>query len=942
MTLTAPPTPTVGAKSQRENVDPDDNLKRSVVLILGMHRSGTSAFSRVANLLGAKLPDKLIAPLPSNESGHWEPAEINWLNEEILPAAGSSWDDWRRFNPDWYRSPVYAEFRKRALRIMDDSYGGAPLCLIKDPRICRLLPFWADVIHSFGAEPLCVIPLRNPMEVAFSLRERDGFDLAKSQMLWLRHCLDAENDSRRLRRVFVTYEQLLQSWSTVADKISTVLDIAWPRRSATAVVEIERYLSSRGRHHVVGADEMERHPEIADWVGTAYRALLELADDPNSTSTLATLDALRSEFDRACDALGPVLRAEEIRREEADQARDLSTKQMADLEAAAASRQKQLAELELSLSARDVRLGELRKALAASAERAEKSQSEVLTRDTRVAALQTDVSARDARIEALNAAISDRDTHIGDLQATAFVLEAQNTRLQIRVSKEAELAVASASHLKHVIETSAQESEQLRQRVDELTRNLLVMESSTFWQVSHPVRKAVSRLPSWLRRGLRRVARLVWWTVTLQLPRRLRAYRDARYPPSSTALEVSSSPLDTLVDETDSVGLLHAATAAEPGPFLPAKSGPRVLIIDSQWPQPDRDSGSVDAMNQIRLFRALGYRIFFAADEYDKALDYRAKLEDQGIFCLPVEHEVFVEDFIRLEGGTIDLFFLSRIYCGGRFLETIRRHNGTAKVVFNTVDLHHLREEREARVKGDRRELACAAATRERELYLVRQADATIVVSETEQKLLEKEVPGAAVYDIPLSRQVRSSIPGFESRTGIGFVGGFMHTPNVDAVRFFLSDVWPLVHARLPNCTFFIAGPNLPEEALAAVPAGVRYLGHVPDLDAWLDGLRLTVAPLRYGAGAKGKVASSLANGVPCVATPVAAEGMGLESGVNIVIADGAAEIAEQIVSTYADRDRWSLLSKESIRFAEKELSAEVIDRRLVALLGSLGLPAAP
>ncbi len=222
----------------------------------------------------------------------------------------------------------------------------------------------------------------------------------------------------------------------------------------------------------------------------------------------------------------------------------------------------------------------------------------------------------------------------------------------------------------------------------------------------------------------------------------------------------------------------------------------------------------------------------------------------------------------------------------------------------------------------------------------MRQADASIVVSATERRLLEQDVAGATVFEIPLSREIRTPVSGFEQRMGIGFVGGFAHKPNVDAVRFLLSDVWPLVQAHLADCELFIAGPDLPLEDVASMPANVHYLGHVPDLEAWLAGLKVTVAPLRYGAGAKGKVASSLTNGVPCVATSVAAEGMNLTPGLNILLADQAADFAKHIVDAYTDPQLWSRLSDESIRFAVRELSTDVGDQRLTALLASLGLPA--
>ena len=217
-----------------------------------------------------------------------------------------------------------------------------------------------------------------------------------------------------------------------------------------------------------------------------------------------------------------------------------------------------------------------------------------------------------------------------------------------------------------------------------------------------------------------------------------------------------------------------------------------------------------------------------------------------------------LDRFLETDGESLALCVLIRVHAGGRFFESVRRFAGNARVVFNTIDLHFLREEREALLKGDASGLAVAAATRQRELYLVRQADATIVVSSEERRLIEAAVPGARVFDLPLAREVHWPSKTFDVRSGIGFVGGFAHGPNVDALQFFLSEIWPIVLRGIPDCEFTIAGPGLPSDALTSMPERVRYLGHVPDLSRWFDTLRVSVAPLRYGAGAKGKVASVL------------------------------------------------------------------------------------
>ena len=290
---------------------------------------------------------------------------------------------------------------------------------------------------------------------------------------------------------------------------------------------------------------------------------------------------------------------------------------------------------------------------------------------------------------------------------------------------------------------------------------------------------------------------------------------------------------------------------------------------------------------------------------------------------------------------TLDLCILSRVVSGGRFLKAAQQHAAQARLIFNTVDLHYLRREREAAINGDQAAMRATEAIREREFYIAAQADATIVVSATERDLLARAVPGAAVFEMPLARPVRAAddIPHFERRNGVGFVGLFQHRPNLDAVLYLLREIGPRVIDLLPETRLSIVGSDLPPEALVGAPPNVEYLGHLPGLDPWLDRLRLTVAPLRYGAGVKGKIASSLAAGVPCVCTPIAAEGMRLNDGVDIAVCATPESFAARICQVHNDAALWARLSSGGHRKAKLDFTVERGKQRLALLLNALGLP---
>nr|VFJ67934.1 MAG: hypothetical protein BECKFW1821C_GA0114237_101321 [Candidatus Kentron sp. FW] len=289
----------------------DKPVSRTVILVLGMHRSGTSAITRVVNFLGAKLADELMPPQPdNNETGFWESAAVVQLNEDILQSGGSRWDDWLRFNPEWFRSPVVDEFTGRALDILARDVGQTGFFALKDPRICRLLPFWMNVFRHFGAQVKYVLPIRNPLEVAASLRARDGFGLSKSTLLWLRHVLEAEAATRDLPRVFVGYGELLSDWRLTIHRIADTLDLEWPRFSAEAEREIDAFLDAGHRHHRVSDELPMDHPDLSEWVKTAHGALLGLCREDGQQGLLEQLEEVREQFDLACKNLGVALHDE--------------------------------------------------------------------------------------------------------------------------------------------------------------------------------------------------------------------------------------------------------------------------------------------------------------------------------------------------------------------------------------------------------------------------------------------------------------------------------------------------------------------------------------------------------------------------------------------------------------------------------------------------------
>ena len=281
-------------------------LQPKAILVAGMHRSGTSAVTRLVSLLGADLPQRVLAaPSPDNSKGHFESEPIIRLHDEMLLTLGSSWDDVRAVPSD-FRASAALTFRRRMVEALRQEFGQSPCFVLKDPRMCRFLPLWLDALAELKARPHFIITVRNPLEVVGSLHRRDGFTTAKSLLLWLRHVLAAEFHTRGHRRCFLTYSGLLADWRATTARMAADLDLTWSADSPLAQAKIDAFLSRDDQHHAVTLSELQQHAEVNDWVKSAYQALLAVAADA-TVNPAPAMDLIRGELAAADAAFGPLL-----------------------------------------------------------------------------------------------------------------------------------------------------------------------------------------------------------------------------------------------------------------------------------------------------------------------------------------------------------------------------------------------------------------------------------------------------------------------------------------------------------------------------------------------------------------------------------------------------------------------------------------------------------
>jgi glycosyltransferase involved in cell wall biosynthesis/SAM-dependent methyltransferase len=359
----------------------------------------------------------------------------------------------------------------------------------------------------------------------------------------------------------------------------------------------------------------------------------------------------------------------------------------------------------------------------------------------------------------------------------------------------------------------------------------------------------------------------------------------------------------------------------------------RILVIDHAMPTPDRDAGSVNSLAYLRILSCAGYEVTFAPADLARAGHYGIALDKLGIAVAAEPKWASLESIVEAFAPQSDAILLFRAPVAERLLELIRQVAPSAMVVFHPVDLHFLRMEREAALTGAGME--DSAAARVSELNTICNADATVTVSAYEHALLRELAPEAHLHHVPIlfgppshpaddDMHIEGNAENestFSTRRDILFVGGFAHRPNVDGVLWFVRDVWPRLLDRGFAGRLIVVGAGAPAEIEALASDRIVIRGHVPDLQTIMRDCRLSVAPLRYGGGIKGKIISSFSYGLPVVATSIAVEGMGLQDAEDVLVADLPGEMADQIVSLYSNEDLWTRLSNNGYRAFEHRFS---------------------
>ena len=1185
---------------------------KDIVVVLGMHRSGTSSITRGLQVLGVDLGDHLMPAAGDNDKGFWEDLDINALNIDLLKHVGHDWHTLTPVQDDELRSHAVDSFRVRGLQLMRAKLRHTDCFGLKDPRVARLLPFWQDVFSSIDARVSYIAVYRNPISVATSLAQRNGFHSEKSYQLWLDHTLNILNYTANRRRVIVDYDRLMDDPAKQLARIAALLRRRFDPKGQ-AFAEYRNEFLEEGRRHTrfAIADLRLLHTVPAD-VLRLYQVLLELSkqkpkldkakaaladitrhwQDNDSAlrymrlceDKIAELSANlerreaelsgiqwdRGELQRVRDTLsereGEIRRLgemassaaaelERLRQVLGERDQEMHRRQSV-LEARAGdldrlshvinSRDRDMSQLNEALGLRDQQIGKLGELISSRDQEISQLNQSVSRRDGDIVSLQGElrrlydaIGARGQQLEALRVALHSRDQEVerldrmmerrdSDLAELRSVMDrreqalrelghslAEQQTLNQLLSGALQEQKASSEHLNQTaMQATANNAALLRdaalyqQRIRELddtvessrrslpeyeqrqaqldraeesqyeqiiARNTvmrrlktpgrlarrallalihprhayrlrqdmrIIRRSGQFdvyyylsknldvrltacdpirhyceqgWQAScnpsaqfdtraylekhpevcaaglnpfaHHLRTVAGAQPAprpaRVRKGSGLFARLVmalclfpatffhyagWRAWFKGLGRGKAFFGEILRNPGKSYERLSISPKAVAVPVAALMSMalrIHKnqgvwrafrnmviilRTEGTPGVSrrlmerapraIKSTSAPppnsRILVMDYRIPMADISAGERATVGILRDLSAIGYDVVFVPNNMLPSPAYEEELRGYGVTVITrVDGYQWAADYISAHGHGFSTFYLIRVDVAEAVLDTIRRAAPTARVLFHAPDVYFLREGREAELKGDPTLRARADAMRDRELAMMRKVDRTVVVSPAEVPTVQAYLPECRMSVLPaLYAPVAGAPRRFGSRRDIFFLGGFAHTPNVDAVQWFVRSVWPLIRKRLPGVNFHVVGSEAPQAVQdLAVEPGVVVDGFVKDLDPLLASMHLGVAPLRYGAGIKGKVAVTMGAGIPCVCTPIAAEGMGFERGVHALIEADAEAFADSVVRLYNDGKLWQRMSDAGREFIRQRFSAEANRSALLSVL---------
>ncbi|CAN7663620.1 MULTISPECIES: glycosyltransferase [unclassified Variovorax] len=355
------------------------------------------------------------------------------------------------------------------------------------------------------------------------------------------------------------------------------------------------------------------------------------------------------------------------------------------------------------------------------------------------------------------------------------------------------------------------------------------------------------------------------------------------------------------------------------------RSARNILVVDALTPRPDKDSGSIVTNEVMRTYREMGFgESFVPLHNLYYFRSYSAPLQRRGVCCHYLPFSPDIRAVLEVSHA-FDYALLYRYNVAQGVCAQLRELSPATRVIFANVDLHYLRESRAASANEDANGIFKAAVTKSHELAMFARADASFVHTEVEKKIIQAAMPRPLnnIVVLPWLSDILQDARAFSDRDDIMFLGNFPHDPNVDSIKFFMTSIWPALVKRLPpQAKLLVVGNKPPPEVVAMASERVVVTGYVEDLKPYFSSSRVFVAPLRYGAGIKGKLVMALAHGVPSIATTIAAEGIGTNESGYLCVADDPKVFADDVMRVYADEALWTQMRTAGWAFVQEHYSS--------------------
>ena len=968
-----------------------------LIVVTGMHRSGTSAVAELLSAMGARLgpADQLMGTSPSNSRGHFESLSIVEMNDRILGAVGAHWLH-PHVDHGELRQLAESSLADEARNALDRSGRGAagphPF-VVKDPRFCLTLPFWRALLDGVD-DPFVVLVYRRPDEVASSLHARNDLDPPYGHYLWHRYNQSAVVASEGLRRVAVSYGALLADASPLIERLCHSVDeLAQPQ-----VLTVDPKLRRQDGGSAIDT------PSPALW---SYLESLSL-DEPRPP--LEALEIPTPDGPTVMSALGSLvaewsdLRLERERERVAhrefeaatskalERLRDYEHSRAAGLARASWAVKRWLREQRHGVGRRQPKYSppvEVANPVSVTTINNPDYSIVVHVQEqlpyTAACLKSIEEAAGDARYEVIvvddsppagetahwlsqcsGLRVVTSDVRLGLAAATNRGVEAATGRIVVLLDSKALARPgwldAFGSSFERSAEIAAVGAKLISPDGQLQEAGGIVYNDGTlgrFGRNADPAdpRFNVSRVVDYCSTRCLAVRRSAWDMVG-GVDERLQAeyhgadlafaFRDygwsVTYEPKAVAVafeDASANRRGSSDIDADQLGagiaLVEKWTARAESQPAPSSNpdiaawrsvaGPHVLVVDHEVPAADQDSGSLRMTTILELLIGLGCRVTFVPANGLRREPYVGALQRLGV---EVMHSWGgSRQPLDAVASDVAMMIVSRPLVASHLGDELRRRFPDAAFVYDMVDFHALREERQGSSGSTVEEIRAV------ERRTARAADVVLAISHDEADIMRRLEPSAAVEVLPNIHRPNRSRKRFGQRSGVLFVGSWRHPPNRDAIEWLAADIAPRIALADPSITVHVVGSDVPTDGRWTGSQNLVFHGWVPSLDELASSVRVNLAPLRAGAGLKGKVGDSLARGLPTVTTAIGAEGFGPVAEA-LVIRETADDIASAVVALHRDKEEWQSRADLGAALVEEHFGVAGAESVLRSLLAKL------